>query len=240
MSYDSLDDIPIIILPGTGADRRCYLPQIEAFGGAIIAEHLDPEPDESLDDYARRVAGKYDPGCSCYLVGHSFGGIIAPKVARHMDVKAVFLIASIRGSRELPVFHRIFSPLILHCRPGARLLLRFIQLEMRFALFFFPWAMSSAQRSVAGQFLSMPIDWFYWATRHLLAWDESRPESYPYPVYQIHGAWDMLLSYRRTSPDVVIPRAGHLITLSHADEVNAFIREKIEAIEAGGEVSKEL
>ena len=226
-------DLPIIFIPGLGADRRIFGPQLQMFPNAIVAERLPAMPDESLDDYAQRLAEKYDPKGPCYIVGHSFGGVLAPKVARHLDVRGVILVSSIRGATELPTHYRICRPIVFRVRWLAKLfMLGFIGM-LRCMLTVCPWLMTKARRNGARQFIEIPLDNFYWIACRTLDWNEAPPEHYDFPLFQIHGAWDPVLHCRRTSPDVAIPRAGHLITLSHADEVNAFIREKIEAIEAG-------
>ena len=43
-------------------------------------------------------------------------------------------------------------------------------------------------------------------------------------VFQIHGGRDPLIPARRVEADEIIPDGGHLINVTHAREVNAFIR----------------
>jgi predicted esterase len=46
------------------------------------------------------------------------------------------------------------------------------------------------------------------------------------PVYRIHGASDLVIPARLVTADTIVP-GGHLINMSHADEVNRFIGEVI-------------
>jgi pimeloyl-ACP methyl ester carboxylesterase len=57
-----------------------------------------------------------------------------------------------------------------------------------------------------------------------LDWEPSPASSVPAPpVFQIHGRNDPVLSPRSTKADEIIPDAGHLISLTHPQQVNAFI-----------------
>ena len=46
-------------------------------------------------------------------------------------------------------------------------------------------------------------------------------------VHHIHGDRDRMMPLRRVRPDHVVRGGGHLINLTHADEVNAYMAEKI-------------
>jgi pimeloyl-ACP methyl ester carboxylesterase len=62
----------------------------------------------------------------------------------------------------------------------------------------------------------------HWTLQAILRWQPTPLEGVP--VFHIHGSRDPLIPARRVEPDVMIPNGGHLINVSHADEVNAFIR----------------
>jgi len=65
-----------------------------------------------------------------------------------------------------------------------------------------------------------------WGIRAILSW---KPSTVSVPVHHIHGARDRLIPLRRVGPDRIVAGGGHLLTLTHPNEVNAFIRETIEA-----------
>ena len=47
------------------------------------------------------------------------------------------------------------------------------------------------------------------------------------PVHAIHGARDRILPASRSRADVIVDGAGHLLTLTHSDAVNEFLREVV-------------
>jgi pimeloyl-ACP methyl ester carboxylesterase len=59
-----------------------------------------------------------------------------------------------------------------------------------------------------------------WGLGAIASW---KPSPVSAPVHQIHGGADRLIPVRRVKADVVVPGAGHLLSLTHPVEVNAFL-----------------
>lgn len=93
--------IPIYFISGLGADRR-------AFSKLIFSEHfpmihldwISPEPNESLRSYASRLALEIDSSNPFYLVGLSFGGMLATEIAKELNPIHTFLISSTPTFKE--------------------------------------------------------------------------------------------------------------------------------------------
>ena len=62
-----------------------------------------------------------------------------------------------------------------------------------------------------------------WGIEAITNWDG--PARLDVPVYHIHGSDDELIPVKSVHPDRVISGGGHLLNVTHADEVNAFIAE---------------
>ncbi len=60
-----------------------------------------------------------------------------------------------------------------------------------------------------------------WGIAAITAWPGA--EGLAVPVYHIHGSEDELIPIQAVQPDQVIPGGGHLINVTHAAEVNAFL-----------------
>ena len=62
----------------------------------------------------------------------------------------------------------------------------------------------------------------HWAAGALLKW---QPSPLPdIPVLHIHGARDQIIPAGKVHADALVPGGGHMINLTHPDEVNAFVR----------------
>jgi pimeloyl-ACP methyl ester carboxylesterase len=73
----------------------------------------------------------------------------------------------------------------------------------------------------AAMLATTPPAFLRWATRAIFSWPGV--EELPVPVRHIHGDRDRVIPVHRVRPDHVIPGAGHLLNLTHAAAVNAFI-----------------
>jgi pimeloyl-ACP methyl ester carboxylesterase len=205
-----------------GADERLFEPQRRAFPQIIVPHWITPLPGESLAAYAQRFALHVDPGGPCYVGGASFGGFVAIEVARHLDAQACFLIGSARGPAELPL--RIRS--LRRLRPLLPVLpLGLAQVLAGLSLGASARAMSPTTGQVLRQLADADAAFLRWACGATLSWEGSATSDVP--IHQIHGARDRVLPARRTRADVIVPGAGHVLSLTHAAEVNRFLRERM-------------
>jgi pimeloyl-ACP methyl ester carboxylesterase len=208
-----------------GADERLFKHQVDAFPNVIVPLWQRPERGESLAGYARRLAAIVDPGRPCFVGGASFGGFVALEMAPHLDCLGCFLIGSARGSAGMAGSIRAIRPLGrslaampfgwigpaawvarwtvgLFCHPLTRAFLRHLQ---QTDSLFLRWGFSAALR---------------WAPS---------PATGDVRVFQIHGERDRLFPARRSGAEVVLPGAGHLISLTRPGAVNDFLRRRMMA-----------
>lgn len=211
----------IVLLPGLGADHRLFEEQKAALPNVVVPSWPELDPNESLPAFAKRVAESLPKSELLYVGGSSFGGMVALEVAALLRPKGVLLIGSCRGPEALGSAARGLGTFV----PAA-------------PTFFFeprPWLLnlvvarfgrlSPEQRTL---FLSMAATksaaFLKWGVRAILSW---RPTPVAVPVRHIHGDADHVIPIGNVSPDRVIPGGGHLLSLTHATEVNAFILDAI-------------
>ncbi len=226
-----------------GADERLFRFQKVAFPNLIVPRWIPPGPDESLPAYADRFARHIDPGVPFFIGGVSLGGMIAVEMARRFScgknvwqsssrqpsIKGCFLIASIRGPDELPRRAKMFRPLL----PLALGALSTVPFVARLLHAIAGWTLGLHRRDVLRQLADSDPAFLRWSARAILTWELARKQetaairagSSDVPVFQIHGVRDRILPIRRTQPDRRVIRGGHIdLTLTHADEVNDFLR----------------
>ena len=213
---------PLILFSGMGADERLLAPQRDAFPRLIVPVWVPPEHHETLAHYATRMAERVDPHEPCFVGGASFGGFVAIEAARHLQARACFLIGSARCCEELPLQIRAMRKL-KHMLPAIPfgLARAFAGLAASAG----GWAMSPASAQVLRQAADSDAEFLRWACGAVLTW--KAPAELAIPVHQIHGACDRVLPASRTRAGVVVPGAGHLLALTHAAEVNRFIKDRI-------------
>jgi pimeloyl-ACP methyl ester carboxylesterase len=211
----------LILLPGLGADYRLLEPQHAAFPQLMVPPWIPPQKNESLPHYANRMAETVTPSRDAPLIlgGVSFGGMLAYEMARDLKPDAVVLIASCRRRECL---RPIYAPgrWLLSLTPAwtwnvAKVLSRPV-LRLQHPT-------SAAKRELLGtMFRQSDSRFMHWTLRAILRWNPTPLEGIP--VLQVHGRRDPLIPARRLQADLMIPNGGHLINITHADEVNSFLR----------------
>jgi pimeloyl-ACP methyl ester carboxylesterase len=210
--------IPLILFSGLAADDAVFLPQRLAFPELMVPSWPIPEQDESLDSYAERLAVGLRPMGTCVLGGASFGGIVALHVARHLNPLAVVLIGSAREPSELQGIVRLLRPV----RPLIRWLpVRLLQLLAAPAASTVAARWSPHVAGLARLFRRSDPRVIVWSIEQLCDW--RTVPAVPCPIRRIHGARDWVISPRQTRPDERIAGGGHVISLTHPKEVNAFL-----------------
>ena len=211
-------DVPIILLPGLNGDVRVFGPQVLAFPSLTVGRWIPPVASESLARYAKRMAGALDPGRPCVVGGVSFGGLVALEMARHLQARVCVVIASSRDVSGLPTTVRLLRPL------AAILPLAVLTLAAQYgsasAVRIFP----ACGRRIA-RLSPDELAFRRWAVQALLTWRGVRPTGCE--VVQIHGERDATFAASRTKADVLVPGAGHMLTVTHARQVNEFIHSAV-------------
>lgn len=212
-----------------GADERVFARQREAFPELVVPRWVEPNGGESLAQYGRRMARAVDPGGPCFVGGTSFGGFVAAEAARHLDVRGCFLIGSVQRPSELPRRIRILRGM---ARAAKGVPFEAISWAAKAAAELGGLASTAGTREMLRQVEDSDATFLRWAAWAVLTWDEN-PEPLRPPVWQIHGRRDRILPVTCTKADVVVEGAGHVLSVTHAAEVNRWLREGMQKSECG-------
>lgn len=208
----------IYLISGLGADESVFR-NIDFLG-----EHprhitwIDPEDNESLEDYSKRLIEQVDSKNELILIGVSFGGIIASEMAKHIPVKKIIIISSIKSSLEKPFIYRIISFMkLLNLIPSCLL-----KIYNPILAYFFGIS-SLADKELLRNFLSRTDEKFIkWALKSILKWDNQK---YSNNLIHIHGTNDRLFPFRLIGQAVPITDGGHFMILNKAGEISLKLRE---------------
>jgi pimeloyl-ACP methyl ester carboxylesterase len=221
----------LILIPGLGADGRIFDPQRVLPWPILIVQWIDPKSRESMAGYAARLAATLTVAPPYFLCGMSLGGMLALEMARHLQPEAVILISSARSSAGIRPLYRLAGR-GLAAVPLWGELPRCASDPL--ARFFARYALPSHNNLTPEQTdlcvevsTSCSPRFVRWACRAVTTWPGL--ERIDVPVYHIHGELDRMIPLKRVHPDYVVRSGGHLINITHADEVNRYLREKIEA-----------
>jgi pimeloyl-ACP methyl ester carboxylesterase len=207
----------IYLISGLGADRRAF--RKLSFPADLEVVHLDWIPalkNESLSAYAMRLAEKIDTSTAFYLVGLSFGGMLATEISKQLKPIHTFLISSTPTFKELPWYYRLAGTLNLQKLVPLALLKKANGVGLKIM-----GARSPEERRLLQQLVldSDPV-FMKWALTCILTW---RNLERPANLTQLHGTGDYILPAKYTKPDFTIKNAGHFMVYANATEINTYI-----------------
>ncbi len=203
------------LIPGLGADERVFR-GLRLPGPSTVLAWLPPlSPTELLQHYAARLAEAVPSEQSCWLLGVSFGGLLALEIGRLRPLAKVVLISSLASASQLP------SLLKLGRATGLYRLVPFGLLPHlpRLAQWFFGARNGHEYRLLSRILRDTDPVFARWATEQLLQWDST---GVPAAVH-LHGTHDRLLPAGAAHIDYFLPGAGHFMIVSHAAEISQLL-----------------
>ena len=197
----------IYILPGMGAAAAMYGAPFRKLTGIHYLDWPSYREERTIHDLALRILQERPMGRSDTVGGSSLGGIVAAEIARIVPVEKIILIGStLMPANISPILKKLSgfadqAPVdLMKTFAGAACALYENQLLQMFSM----------SNSLFMKTMSQAV--FEWT---------GNPNP-PCPVAQIHGAQDRVI-YPPETGATIIPDGGHLIALTHAREVAAFV-----------------
>ncbi|HYE61811.1 MAG TPA: alpha/beta hydrolase [Phycisphaerales bacterium] len=225
-----MDQVRLVMLPGLGARGFMYAPQRGAFPELEVVEWIPHVRGETLAEYAGRMAATVGGAGPVVIGGISFGGHVALEMVQHlrarMEVRGVVLIAASRTARGVrPVLRglawlapyapaRVLQPIRVPLIQSGRWLLGPLNAE--------------GKRVVAELARRVDARFALWSYGAMARWPGINVERLGVPVWEVHGSRDRVIPVGRVTPDRVVEGGGHLVNVTHAAEVNAFLAEVME------------
>jgi pimeloyl-ACP methyl ester carboxylesterase len=211
----------IYFISGLGADRRAFKRLVFPLDCELI--HLDWIPaikNETLESYADRLALSIDTSTPFYLIGLSFGGMLATEIAKKLKPLHTFLISSTPIFKELPWYYRMAGSLHLQNIVPVTLLKRSNSIGLKF--------LGAKTREETALLKQLVIDsdpvFIKWALTCILNWrNNERPQN----LTHIHGDTDNILPIRYNNPDIIIEGGGHFMVYANADAISKLIASKL-------------
>jgi pimeloyl-ACP methyl ester carboxylesterase len=216
--------VKVYFISGLAADSRVFknirLP--EGFA-AVYLDWIPPLKDESLRDYAMRLAEKIDSSERFILIGLSMGGMIAVEIANRLNAFLTVLIASIPLSSQLPYYFRFAARLYLH-----KMIPIALMKNASVAKRLFTTETKEDKELLKTIIRESDPEFIRWSLTAVLHW---RNEVAPEKLIHIHGSRDEILRMKFTKPTHIIAKAGHLMVMNRAEEINRILEQVLRAID---------
>ncbi len=206
----------VYFLAGIAADSRIFK-NISLPDGyePVFIDWIEPSKDESLSSYAFRLADAIDTTEPYFIIGVSLGGIIASEISTRFNPLATIIIGSVPAISQLPGYYKWVRKLkIQKILPGS-----FYKIAAITKHYFNPAPPEDKKVTIEMIRESDPA-FISWGIDAVLKWTN---EQIPKKLYHIHGTRDEIFPFVYTSPTHTISKGGHVLVMSHADEINKII-----------------
>ena len=211
----------VYFISGLGADKQAF--EKIKLPDRFTVHYLDwigHQKDETLNEYARRLAASIDTTKPFAIVGLSMGGMIASAMTQFLQPQKTILISSVGCAEEFPPLfkaarltqaHRLI-PEALFRQPNA------------IAYFLFGAKSKNEKRLMHHIISNADAAFVKWAIGAILGWSNRiRPKT----LYHIHGDKDKILPIGYTKPDAVVKNGSHFMVWTKAGEVSRLLAEAL-------------
>lgn len=213
----------VYFLSGIAADHRLFrYIKLPAGYHAVFLEWIKPIPNESIAKYSRRMMENVNTEKQFVIIGLSLGGIVATEIAKIYTPLATIILGSIPTSRQLPPYYKWLGRLQVNkIIPGN----------------FYKWASVVKHRFsketnedrdiIIDMIRQADTDFVHWGLNAVLQWNNVE---IPGALFHIHGTRDQVFPIYFTKPTHIIKNGGHLLAMSHPEEINSILKEILESL----------
>lgn len=213
----------LYVISGLGANRKVFerisFPEnLEV----IFIDWLIPYEDEKLSSYVERMAENINKEEPFYLLGYSFGGIIAQEIDKKYPAQKIVILASIRSEKEkskLMYFAKFFN---LHKRLKAS----YINRTTTNAYIYIRKKLDSKNPKLLECFRVRDPYYLKWGIEKVVDWESEKNEK----VVQVLGEKDIVFPLSRSKPKYVIKGGTHLFPVTKARELSEILRKEFSGV----------
>lgn len=203
-----MSKIAVYLMPGLAASttifERIALPE-EMFE-IVLLEWEIPLNNESLTDYAKRIADKIKHK-NPVLIGVSFGGILVQEMAKYIETRKIIIISSVKSNLEFPRRMKIAKTTKAYKLIPMNLIANIESLAK------FSFGEKVNQRlKLYEKFLSVrDIRYLNWAVERVILWDRTVADE---KIIHIHGDMDDVFPIKYIKNCVVVKGGTHIMILN--------------------------
>lgn len=208
--------VPVYFISGLAADERVFRHiSLPKNCKAVYLPWIQPFKAESLSSYASRLAAYINTTEKFYLIGLSFGGMIATEISNRFKVEKTILISSIPSSEQLPTSYKLAGTLRLHRVMPISIIKHASWLKR-----FFTTETQEDKVMLKGMIKDSDTQFIRWALHAVLTWKNNKV---PHNFFHVHGTNDQILPSRYTRPTHFIEKGGHLMVMNRSEEINEIL-----------------
>jgi len=211
------DIIHVYLMPGMAASSKIF-EYIELPKNQFKIHYLEwmlPSENESLSDYALRMTKNVEHNNSV-LIGVSFGGVLVQEMSKHIDIKKLIIISSVKSINELPKKMRI-------AKTTKAYKLLPIQLASNIDLFAkYAFGKNIPKRlELYKKYLSVnDSKYLSWAIENMVCWNQEENIN---NIIHIHGDKDAVFPIKNINDCITVKNGTHIMILNKFKWFNDYL-----------------
>lgn len=212
----------IYFVPGLAAGKEIFehisLPK-DTYEVHIV-EWLIPVKNETIQDYAMRMAAKVKEP-NPILIGVSFGGVMVQEMIAFLKVRKLIIISSVKSKRELPTKMKVVKYL-----PVYRLIPKSFLEDTKSLVKYGLGIKSKNKLELYQNYLSVKnTDYLKWAIKQMVSWNQSEEIE---NIVHIHGDKDTVFPINKINKCIVVPDGTHIMLITKYKWLNTNLPKIIE------------
>ncbi|MCX6296717.1 MAG: alpha/beta hydrolase [Bacteroidetes bacterium] len=210
----------VYCIPGMGVDGRLFK-NLKLNNCKIHYIKWEPaSKNETLPQYAMRLAKQIDDSLPFALIGVSLGGMCAVEIAKKIKPVKTFVISSCKTFDELPSKITFWKNIPVYKVLSDSVFKRSaLLIKKQFGVF------TKEQKNKFKEMLNTsPQGYFVGAVNCIVNW---KNKEVPQNIIHIHGTADLVLPYKNLNCDYTIQEGNHFMIVSKADEINEIINKEL-------------
>lgn len=179
-------------------------------------EWSTPQPEETLEEYSRKMASCIDTTRPFYLVGYSFGAVIMQEMLHFLQPHRSIIISSFKDKSEIPGLFQIVKNTHL-----AELIPDRLFNATDFITQAFNRLIYNASNDELSAYMTVtdPV-YIRWAVEQITQWI---PETHSQRLYHIHGTEDQIFPFTQINNALPVEDGDHLMVLKKAETVSSLL-----------------
>lgn len=202
------DIIHVYFMPGMAANPTIF-EHIKLPEDTFKIHYLEwqiPENNETLSDYALRIAKQITEN-NIALIGVSFGGILVQEMSKHLILKRLIIISSIKNKQEMPNRMKIMRATKAY-KLFPTSLIGNMDVLAKYAF----GETVKKRVELYKKYLSVTdARYINWAVKQMVCWNQNKP---PKNMIHIHGSNDNVFPFRHIKNCIVVENGTHIMVLN--------------------------
>jgi len=200
--------IHVYFMPGMAASSSIF-EYIKLPEGKFKMHYLEwviPNREETIDVYAKQMIKKINHD-NVVLIGVSFGGILVQEMSKHIKLRKLIIISSVKTKHELPKRMKLSRKIKLY-----KLVPTYLMSNIEVLAKYVFGKTIKKRLDLYKKYLSVRDKRYLdWAIKQVVCWDQDCPIP---NVIHIHGARDKVFPYHHIKGCITVKGGTHIMIIN--------------------------